>query len=240
MSAAIEGERNTVLIDDLDAYGTISVAGDVADLERIAVMPSRRRQGVARQLLDALCAAAGAQGATRMLLEVAADNEAALGFYDGVRIHHDQPARRLLPWRRRRARHAARARGGPMRQNFSSPSPFEDVVGYSRAVRIGDSAWVAGTTATVEGEVVGVGDAYEQTRVAFGIALAALATAGMETQHVVRTRMYVTDIADFDEVGRAHKEIFDAVRPVATMVQVVALARPEHLVEVEIDAHVAS
>jgi enamine deaminase RidA (YjgF/YER057c/UK114 family) len=127
-----------------------------------------------------------------------------------------------------------------MRKNVSSPSPFEDVVGYSRAVRVGNSAWVAGTTATVRGEVVGVGDAYEQTRVAFGIALAALGTAGMDAQHVVRTRMYVTDIADFEEVGRAHKEIFDAVRPVASMVQVVALARPEHLVEVEIDAHIAS
>ena len=127
-----------------------------------------------------------------------------------------------------------------MRKNVSSPSPFEDVVGYSRAVRVGNSAWIAGTTATVKGEVVGVGDAYEQARVAFGIALAALATAGMEVQHVVRTRMYVTDIADFDAVGRAHKEIFDVARPVATMVQVVALARPEHLVEVEIDAHVAA
>ena len=126
-----------------------------------------------------------------------------------------------------------------MRKNVSSPSPFEDAVGYSRAVRVGNSAWVAGTTATVKGEVVGVGDAYEQARIAFGIALAALGTAGMETQHVVRTRMYVTDIADFDEVGRAHKEIFDVVRPVATMVQVAALARPEHLVEVEIDAHIA-
>jgi enamine deaminase RidA (YjgF/YER057c/UK114 family) len=127
-----------------------------------------------------------------------------------------------------------------MRKNVSSPSPFEDVVGYSRAVRIGNSAWVAGTTATVEGEVVGVGDAYEQARVAFGIALAALGRVGMDTQDVVRTRMYVTDIADFDEVGRAHKETFDAVRPVATMVQVAGLARPDHLVEVEIDAHVAS
>lgn len=127
-----------------------------------------------------------------------------------------------------------------MRKNISSPSPFEDVVGYSRAVRVGNSAWVAGTTATVEGEVVGVGDAYEQARVAFGIALAALDSAGMKTRDVVRTRMYVTDIADFDAVGRAHKEIFDDVRPVASMVQVVALVRPEHLVEVEVDAHVAS
>jgi ribosomal protein S18 acetylase RimI-like enzyme len=79
--AAIEDARRTVLFDDLEAYGVVSVAGDVADLERIAVMPSRRRQGVARRLLDALCAAACAQGATRMLLEVAADNDAALGFY---------------------------------------------------------------------------------------------------------------------------------------------------------------
>jgi len=80
--AAIEDERRTVLVDDLEAYVVVSVAGDVADLERIAVMPSLRRQGIARQLLDAACAAVSAQGAGRMLLEVAADNEAALGFYE--------------------------------------------------------------------------------------------------------------------------------------------------------------
>ena len=80
--AAIESDRNTVLIDGVDAYGAMAVAGDVADLERIAVMPSRRRQGVARRLLDALCAAARSQGASRMLLEVAADNEAAIAFYE--------------------------------------------------------------------------------------------------------------------------------------------------------------
>ena len=82
VTASVEGDRNTVLVDGLDAYGAIAVAGDVADLERIAVMPSRRRQGIARRLLDALCAAARAQGASRMLLEVAADNDAALGFYE--------------------------------------------------------------------------------------------------------------------------------------------------------------
>jgi enamine deaminase RidA (YjgF/YER057c/UK114 family) len=97
--------------------------------------------------------------------------------------------------------------------------------------------WVAGTTATVNGEVVGVGDPYEQARVAFGIALASLRTAGLETKDVVRTRMFVLDIAHFDEVGRAHKELFDEVRPVATMVQVAGLAHPDHLVEIEIDAH---
>lgn len=80
--AAIEDDRRTVLIDDLEAYAVAAVAGDVADLERIAVMPSRRRRGVARGLLDALCLATSAQGATRMLLEVAADNAAAIAFYE--------------------------------------------------------------------------------------------------------------------------------------------------------------
>jgi len=126
-----------------------------------------------------------------------------------------------------------------MRTNISSASPFEDAVGYSRAVRVGDSVWVAGTTATVDGEVVGVGDPHEQAKVSFGIALKALRSAGLEVSDVVRTRMFVTDIAFFNEVGRAHKEIFDEVRPVSTMVQVAGLARPEHLVEIEIDAHLA-
>jgi len=81
VAAAIEAEHGTVLIDGADAYGAIAVAGDVADLERIAVMPSRRRQGVARRLLDALCSAARSEGATRMLLEVAANNESAIALY---------------------------------------------------------------------------------------------------------------------------------------------------------------
>ncbi|MCW2749200.1 MAG: hypothetical protein JWR83_310 [Aeromicrobium sp.] len=126
-----------------------------------------------------------------------------------------------------------------MRQNISSPSPYEDLVGYSRAVRVGDAVWVAGTTATVDGEVVGVGDPYEQAKVAFGIAIEAIRTAGLDVEDVVRTRMYVIDIAHFDEIGRGHKELFDQVRPVATMVQVSALAHRDHLVEVEIDAHLA-
>lgn len=123
-----------------------------------------------------------------------------------------------------------------MRNNRSSRSPWEDVVGYSRVVSVDDSAWVAGTTATVDGQVVGVGDAYEQARVAFGIAVDALRSAGFEAADVVRTRMFVTDIALFDAVGRAHSEFFDTVRPVATMVEVSGLALPEHLVEIEIDA----
>lgn len=126
-----------------------------------------------------------------------------------------------------------------MRKNISSPSPYEDQVGYSRAVRVGDAVWVAGTTATVDGEVVGVGDPYEQARVAFGIAIAAVRTAGLDVGDVVRTRMFVIDIGHFDEVGRAHKEFFDEIRPVATMVQVAGLAHRDHLVEIEVDAHLA-
>ncbi len=123
-----------------------------------------------------------------------------------------------------------------MRNNIGSGSPWEDVVGYSRVVSVGDSAWVAGTTATVDGEVVGVGDAYTQARTAFGIAVEALQAAGFTAADVVRTRMFVTDIADFDAVGRAHSELFGSVRPVATMVEVSGMARPEHLVEIELDA----
>lgn len=127
-----------------------------------------------------------------------------------------------------------------MRENIGSGSPWEDVVGYSRVVSVDDSAWVAGTTAMVEGQVVGAGDPYEQARVAFGIALDALRSAGFDAVDVVRTRMFVTDIAHFDAVGRAHHELFDAVRPVSTMVEISRLALPEHLVEVEIDAQRAS
>ncbi len=123
-----------------------------------------------------------------------------------------------------------------MRENYGSGAPWEDIVGYSRVVTVGDSAWVAGTTATVEGEVVGTGDPYEQARVAFGIAIDALVGAGFDAADVVRTRMFVTDMAHFDDVGRAHHEVFDDVRPVATMVEVSRLALPEHLVEIEIDA----
>jgi enamine deaminase RidA (YjgF/YER057c/UK114 family) len=126
-----------------------------------------------------------------------------------------------------------------MRKNISSGSPWEDAVGYSRAVRVGDTVWVAGTTATVDGEVVGVGDPYEQARVAFGIALAAVRTAGLDVKDVVRTRMFVADIAHLDDIGRAHSELFDAVRPAATMVQVAGFAHPDHLLEVELDAHLA-
>lgn len=109
-------------------------------------------------------------------------------------------------------------------------------MGYSRAVRTGNVVQVSGTTATVNGEVVGIGDAYAQTAAALEIIKAALEQAGAGLEHVVRTRMYVTDITRWEEVGRAHGEVFAQIRPAATMVQVAALIDPRHLVEIEAEA----
>jgi enamine deaminase RidA (YjgF/YER057c/UK114 family) len=126
-----------------------------------------------------------------------------------------------------------------MTERRGSGGPWEDTYGYSRVVRTGPWALTAGCTATVDGTVVHVGDAGAQTRVAFGIALDALAEVGVKPADVVRTRMYVTDMADAPSIGAAHGAVFGAVRPVATMVQVAALLDPAHLVEVEVDAYVA-
>ncbi len=122
-------------------------------------------------------------------------------------------------------------------RRISSGGPWEDVIGYSRAVLAGPWALTAGCTSTVNGTVAHVDDAHGQTREAFGIALAALREVGAGVEHVVRTRMYVTDIAHADDVGRAHAELFGDVRPVATMVEVSGLAHPDHLVEVEVEAY---
>ena len=109
-------------------------------------------------------------------------------------------------------------------------------MGYSRAVRVGNVVQVAGTTATLNGEVVGVGDAYRQTGVALEIIQEALEQAGARLEDVVRTRIFVTDISQWEEVGRAHGEVFRDIRPAATMVQVAALIDPDHLVEIEAEA----
>ena len=128
--------------------------------------------------------------------------------------------------------------GGRMR--VSSGGPWEGVVGYSRAVRVGPHVYVAGTTATDEtGAIVGIGDAYAQTAHTLRKIAAALHVAGARMQDVVRTRMYVTDISRWEEIGRAHGEHFASVRPVATMVEVKALIDPDMLVEIEVEAYVA-
>jgi enamine deaminase RidA (YjgF/YER057c/UK114 family) len=123
-------------------------------------------------------------------------------------------------------------------ERFSSGGPWEESYGYSRVVRAGDRLLTAGSTATVNGAVTGIGDPYEQALTAFRIALDALAEAGAKIEDVVRTRMYVTNRAHVDRVGRAHGSVFGAVRPVATLVIVAGLLDPAMLVEVELEAYV--
>ena len=123
------------------------------------------------------------------------------------------------------------------RQNISSKSPYEATIGFSRAVRVGNRVWVGGTAPIgPDGKTAGVGDPAAQTRRCFEIIGEALAEAGAGFEHVIRTRMFVTNVANWEAIGLAHGEIFGDIRPAATMVEVSSLIEPDWLVEIEADA----
>ena len=123
-----------------------------------------------------------------------------------------------------------------MRKNISRGSPWEDIVGYSRAVRIGNIIEIAGTTAIKDRKLYAIGNAYEQTKYVLSVIKEILEKEGLRLENIIRTRMFVTDISKWEEYGKAHGEFFSNIKPVATMVEVSSLIDKGLMVEIEVSA----
>jgi phosphinothricin acetyltransferase len=251
---ASHGARHPVLVAEcegqvvgwgaLSAWSERPAYADTAE-SSFYVAEAWRGKGIGRALKQKLIEEAREAGLHTLLARVSEGNEASLHLNKSVGFVVVGTMREV-GWKfgRRLDVHLMQLmlRGGPepQRRSYSTGTPWENAVAYSRAVRVGQQVFVSGTTASdASGNTVAVGNAYEQTRCILEKIDAALSAVGAKRADVVRTRMFVTDIGRWEEIGRAHGEFFAGINPAATMVEVRRLINPDHLVEIEVDAVVA-